>query len=524
MQKIRLVHSQAALAIFMAPAATLVLGCSSDHFLGDMSGPDLTGGGAESGTAGGQDFLMSPALAAPTVSMAEETDFFGSLAASIGDFDGDGFGDFATRNSEGSVLGSEYVQIRYGGPRPADDQAAWIWTENGGRLLLDLGGLFPESSVRSIVAVGDVDADGYSDFIVGLGICRQEEAGALLFYGGPTRLEGGARVSERGVYLRDPHINGGGGCGGGMGVAGLGDFDGDGFDDFMLSHPIDVDLDVTANEPGGAYLFYGGTERLATGTSWLDADVRIAAPQSLALAPTGDMNGDGLGDVIIGSPGVQYSDPRWAFRAEPRGFYWLPGRTERLSGDLDLREAHASTGLADATPLGDLDGDGLNDIFLYDDDGVTPHLIYGAAGVFDSGIELSLATATLSPNPGALYTTLIPASDLDGDGDAELVSSQSFEEGPHLPQLISLLSGSSRRLSGAVELAAPSTPYADPARALEQVFPIGDLDGDGAAELATRSGVYPGAPEDYADGYSETDGILHIHYGTPGGGLANLPR
>src|SRR5688572_6414681 len=83
----------------LAPAwvGFMALGCSSDHFLGDLSQPDLSDEREANSTGGGQDFLVSSALAPPDVTFGNDTSSATPYAASLGDLDGDGFGEFATR-------------------------------------------------------------------------------------------------------------------------------------------------------------------------------------------------------------------------------------------------------------------------------------------------------------------------------------------------------------------------------------------------------------------------------------------
>lgn len=55
---------------------------------------------------------------------------------------------------------------------------------------------------------------------------------------------------------------------------------------------------------------------------------------------------------------------------------------------------------------------------------------------------------------------------------------------------------------------------------VESIFPVGDLDGDGAGDLLTRSNEYPEVDEDGRYRHMEDDAwesaMLHIHYGIPG--------
>jgi hypothetical protein len=301
-------------------------------------------------------------------------------------------------------------------------------------------------------------------------------------------------------------------------VAALGDFDGDGFDDFMLT-----DSPYTAvSEPFSAnvYLFYGRAGRLASGDASREADARLAIDKVTSLVALGDIDADGLGDVAFAA---EHS------RESPVEYQWLSGRAARFSGALALDALTAP--FLRPVSVGDLDGDGVHDVLLNDPSGV-PHLFYGAPGLFAGGVDLSVAAATFEASTTAT-PLLIAGSDLDGDGDDELISTKVLSEqqfSRYEPRALALASGSSHRIEGQVPPPDPGNPYWANGRALlERVIPVGDLDGDGAGELLTQSRGY----DEAADGPLEIDGVrytpndamlrLNLHYGTPGG-VSQTPR
>lgn len=155
------------------------------------------------------------------------------------------------------------------------------------------------------------------------------------------------------------------------------------------------------------------------------------------------------------------------------------------------------------------------------------HLFYGAQALFDSGVDLSLAAATFEPYPGDDFVHLVSSNDRDGDGDDELISVQPL--GPRQsigngPQLVALISGSAARLSGNVALPEPGNLHSDSGTTtfVESIFPVGDLDGDGAGDLLTRANSYPEEVDENGHyRHLEDDAweraMLHIHYGIPGG-------
>jgi hypothetical protein len=518
--------------------SAVLSGCASDHFLGQLPPADLALDGNASTTQSHEDLTIGPLLGAPDVSMGEDGWFGPSQVASVGDVDGDGYGDFVSRSWDSSSF-THYLHLRYGGPRPQRPEDAFALSEGGARLTLPpLGHL-----LETLIAAGDVDGDGYADFLVGLGRCNptQEGEGAYLVYGGSARLDGVQRLVDTAVFLKSPRPLGPqlglGSCSAQLNsfVGGLGDVDGDGLDDFMVSEPRLIPLD-NYPEPSPvvesvAYLFYGRRARLPTGTSLAAADARLHAAQDLYVTPTGDANADGLGDVVLGGYGYERAAVAerdqplagdWWDAPAPTAFYWLPGQAERWSGDVSLDAA--ATRLRATQAAGDLDGDGVSDVLVYDDNHV-PHLFYGGPGLFEHGADFAEAAASFDAYGDETAGVLLRLNDRDGDGDDELVLQQWDRQRSVGAGAVALLSGTSARRSGDIQLLGSNPFPSDSGRFLEGIFPVGDLDGDGAGDLITRSGVYSAGPR--ADGYYDIPSLqlhrvdaaptlLHIHYGKPG--------
>src|SRR5262245_24358615 len=103
--------------ILVALCGAPLSGCASDHLLGDMPQPDLQDANEAGQTAAGrQDFLASAELGPPDLMLEwNRNASFGPMGAtSVGDFDGDGFEDFATYDT----FATSGLHIRYGRPRP----------------------------------------------------------------------------------------------------------------------------------------------------------------------------------------------------------------------------------------------------------------------------------------------------------------------------------------------------------------------------------------------------------------------
>src|SRR5689334_8086359 len=167
-------------------ACTSTSACSKDYALGDLppqqqavsSAPPAAPlapvpDGQPSALAGQQpapraDLALPPLLPLPDVTMSSETDQpradVSRLVTGVGDLDGDGFQDFATQGFDRSTE-TEYVHVRYGGPRPRNGEDALVLHESGARLLIPINDV--SQMVETILPAGDVDGDGYADMLVG---------------------------------------------------------------------------------------------------------------------------------------------------------------------------------------------------------------------------------------------------------------------------------------------------------------------------------------------------------------------
>jgi hypothetical protein len=517
-------------AAFGAACSSLALfGCASDHALGDLPTRDLLAIGDPGAVqTAGVDHLLGPSLPAPEVSLDAEREpgYGGAAASAAGDLDGDGYEDFATVGYDIATQ-TEFVHLRYGGPRPADSEAAFAFAESGARLTIRTNSGVP--LVQGIEPAGDVDGDGYADLLVNLMACEpsDEGEGVYLLYGGADRLSGFQRFDAVGVHLPIlhplPQTQNGTSCGSDAPRAlGVGDFDGDGFDDLVLHEPQRLDFE-NLPELGGSpdstvHLFYGRSERLVTGASWLSADARLTAHQDLEVTALGDVDADGDTDLIVGA--------RTIFEEVPSGFFALLGRSQRLRGDVDVTSLGVSLPRWRAAPSGsllhepDVDGDGIADLILMNGDDGLRYLFYGQPGLLAREPDVSDSAALLTNDLDGL-TDVLAAGDRDGDGDTDLVST--FDTGAtSFARGVAVLGGSRQRFAGAVVFPYQAAVAANPDgtllenyRFLEKVALAGDLDGDGASDLITTSSLI--YPRDRPNSFDILGRQVHIHYGVPGG-------
>lgn len=157
------------------------------------------------------------------------------------------------------------------------------------------------------VATGDVNADGIDDIIVGApqsdGPNGDPDAGAVYVFFGAKGLSGRLTIAEG---AEDVAVLGAGERHSlGFPLA-TGDFNGDGIADIAMGARLAAGPEGDKTASGGVYVTFGrsdltGTLDLAVGKE----DAVIFGPQRSQLLPSsiasGDLNGDGIADLILGS-------------------------------------------------------------------------------------------------------------------------------------------------------------------------------------------------------------------------------
>jgi hypothetical protein len=224
----------------------------------------------------------------------------GSDVASLGDMNGDGYGDFAI-NSPASHYGAEDAGAVF------VVSGADLITNSNYDLIFDSLMIYGEEqnseSSHSIANAGDVDGDGIDDLLIGGPNLNEQRGGAYLILGSTIVSKISNGEIEMSLTQYDFSFSGENiGDGAGYSVSGVGDMNNDGLDDFAISSPFASD---GASSRGMVYVIFGEnltTSEIPLGLATISymgesADDRLG----ISLSGPIDINNDGFSDILVGA-------------------------------------------------------------------------------------------------------------------------------------------------------------------------------------------------------------------------------
>jgi hypothetical protein len=201
---------------------------------------------------------------------------FGRVAGA-GDTNGDGYDDVLVGAPGFDGKGRAYVYL--GSSSGPETVASWV--EDGE----SFGGFFGPPFGGSLAGAGDVNGDGYDDVLVAdqvWDLSGVKVAGkAYLYLGSSTGLATSPAWTDQGTWETGYF---------GASVAGLGDVNADGFDDWVASNHIAY--------TGELRVYYGSSSALSDTPAWI-FEVPLEESDAMGGAAR-DVNADGYGDVLFG--------------------------------------------------------------------------------------------------------------------------------------------------------------------------------------------------------------------------------
>jgi hypothetical protein len=318
----------------------------------------------------------------------------------------------------------------------------------------------------------------------------------------------------------------------------VGDINGDRVADIVIGAVAsDSPLAGKTNDTGAVFVYLGRKELAKTVDLSREADLVLYGASkgdqlgfAVALA---DLNGDGLGDVVMGAP---LADGRIGGKANDAGVtYVYFGRAAfaqkaidvGTGADLELHSSTAREYSGSALAAADVNGDGVDDLVIgapfadtpADDAGVVYVVCGSKALAKRTALAQSACTSVRGIAAGDRLGLALAAGDVTGDGTGDLILGALETDAPGADNAgqVTVMAGR-RDLPASLRLASDSQFRFRGSAAGEyvgQALSAGDVNGDGIADLVIGA-AYADVPSSTAGANrpDETDaGKVLVFYG-----------
>jgi len=427
---------------------------------------------------------------------------FGANTVNIGDFNADGIEDVAiSADNENDAEGK--VRIYFGNKNFDSDPDVTFNPPYG---YTDFG--------AKVSSAGDFNGDGFDDIVIVAKNYPTENPQVLIYFGGP-------------LYDTEPDValeNYWNTVGFGDDVAGLGDINGDGFDDIAVISGMSVGIYYGSSNPseartmddalnhGGdnvefcgdvngdgfndilvantlesiAMVYKGGTE-LNHDPAQFFGSYNSGTPFGYSMSAGGDVNGDGFSDIIIGDMGGSFNyGSAYVYFGNAQILDY--GMVQGYPADLTLSGMEESSNFGSAVAMiNDMNGDGFDEFAVGGS-----NLNY--LNLYMGNIRPTATVAQIyhSQNTETGYFFTISSLDFNGDGYNEIIA------GDYENDIVYLFNNQYEGVVWGTDIQLPDELSGDIS---------GDFNGDGKKDLLSSNSIYSGI-------YNISNGIPEVTFFT----------
>jgi hypothetical protein len=325
----------------------------------------------------------------------------------------------------------------------------------------------------------NLNNDGLKDLVVGAPYAshRHGRVGALIVYRGGTQ---GLRKDPAAVVEGNGNL--------GWSLVALGDLNGDGKEDFAAGAFSGGNDEVSL--AGTVTVYHGGMGRPRSAAVLAGENALDKFGYALAA---GDLNGDGILDLIVGAP---FHSPSPALYQKGAVYVYF-GPNYDPAGAVKIPATTINGGIGFSVAAGDINGDGVDDLLMQASGKVVAY--YGSPGSFvpnPAGPDVVCSSAD-----AGFGKAIAVLGDLDGDGFREVAIGADLatvNEVAESGRLFILKGGTGARTINAdvssPDLLAKIDGEPNSGRFGSAILPVGDMDGDGVPDLAVSAVHADGNP------------------------------